>query len=139
MTAETQPREYVGSVSAEDRLARWQADVIAGGGHPLGYRGATRLEDTLDRAYTPGDRKGAPATCGTCRFLPSRGRRKCTLPGPAMSGSRLRQQPRNTREAASDVQGWWPACEAYRPDLYRLARACGVPASQLRAAGWSTT
>jgi len=87
----------VSNLSEGRRLTlRQRADILKGI-HPL--NGELLHSEAPDDA-APGDRP-RPFTCGTCAHRTRHGRwAKCSI-GP------------QSRGAATDVRGWWPACHLY--------------------------
>lgn len=90
------------NLSAGQRLTARQAADLRAGRHPL--TGGT-LHPQADRYATKDDARNLPLTCGTCVHREihthNNGRYpKCAHP----------QVGRDSRSAASDVRGWWPAC-----------------------------
>jgi hypothetical protein len=105
------PRPDAG-LSAGRRLTLRQAADLAAGRHPL-TRGALHPD-----AAPAADRTAAGHRCGGCRFRAPTGATraypKCLF---GWSGNAWDDPPRRTSGAATDVRGWWPACQDFQPQI----------------------
>lgn len=93
-------------LSADRRRTKRQADLIAGGIHPLTKRPIHRLASRHRDARSP---KSDPFTCGSCYFREVLGYHGRAFPKCTLDESRV------SHSAASDVRAWWPACTDYSP------------------------
>jgi hypothetical protein len=100
------------TLSADRRRTLNQQRRIDNGRHPLEPVWPTyRHPDTRGEVYTREDPKGRPLTCGTCRFRELLGYHVRSYPKCVQGDT----APRATHGAASDVRGWWPACDRWEP------------------------
>lgn len=120
---EQEPTEHL---SPDQKRTVRQRRFIDGGHHPLlaamlGTGPWSRLHpNAAPEVCSPKAPKGAPYTCGSCRFRQvldwhSRSYPKCIFDVIMSGASSLDVSPRASHGSATDVRAWWPACRDYEP------------------------
>jgi hypothetical protein len=111
------------NMSTDARRTVRQRRLIDAGLHPLmvtaGYSPSqARLHpNAAPEICSPDAPKGAPYTCGSCRFRQVLRWHDRTYPKciQEVEGTNLLTAPSITHGAATDCRAWWPACRLYEP------------------------
>lgn len=118
------PEEHL---SADRRRTVRQAEAVARGVHPLALVHPTvRMHPGADatRTATQANAHERPMRCGTCRFREqvsggANNYPKCVWrpasDQPDANGRHRTAPPRYSAGGATDVRGWWPACNDWQP------------------------